>query len=114
MSFCHALRRGCGGRQKILEHPDFVVVGIHGGEDQMLPIRVNRRTAPYMHDGSLQTLNDVVEFYSRGGRPNPNLDPSIHVLDLTLDEKRTLVAFLHSLDGTIREGVGQVQATKIP
>jgi cytochrome c peroxidase len=33
------------------------------------------RSAPYMHDGSLATLEEVVEFYDRGGRANPNLSP---------------------------------------
>jgi len=35
------------------------------------------RTAPYMHDGSLKTLDEVVEFYDKGGKPNKNLDEKI-------------------------------------
>jgi cytochrome c peroxidase len=62
------------------------------------------RTAPYMHDGSLATLEEVVEFYDRGGRPNADLDPEIHQLKLTPAEKRTLVSFLQSLNGRIRTG----------
>jgi cytochrome c peroxidase len=54
-------------------------------------------TAPYMHDGSLRTLEDVVRFYDRGGLPHPGLDPLIRPLDLTDDEVSALVAFLHSL-----------------
>ncbi|MGR8921139.1 MAG: cytochrome c peroxidase, partial [Gammaproteobacteria bacterium] len=54
-------------------------------------------TAPYMHDGSLSTLAAVVEFYDRGGVPNPLLDPRIHPLGLTADERAALVAFLESL-----------------
>jgi cytochrome c peroxidase len=57
------------------------------------------RTAPYMHDGSLATLADVIEFYDRGGVPNPQLDPLIRPLGLSPSEKRDLAAFLHSLDG---------------
>ena len=57
-----------------------------------------------MHDGSLATLEDVVKFYDEGGRPNPNLDPEIHALHLTAEEKQALVAFLQSLSGSIREG----------
>jgi cytochrome c peroxidase len=53
-----------------------------------------------MHDGSLATLNDVVDFYDRGGRPNPNLDPEIRPLKLTADEKRALVSFLGALSGS--------------
>ncbi len=54
-------------------------------------------TAPYMHDGSLATLEDVVEFYDQGGRANPNLDPDVRALRLTAEEKRALIAFLKSL-----------------
>ena len=67
-------------------------------------LREVARTAPYMHDGSLGTLSDVVEFYSEGGRANPSLDPEIRRLQLTAEEKRALILFLESLSGTIREG----------
>jgi cytochrome c peroxidase len=56
-------------------------------------------TAPYMHDGSLATLDEVVNFYDRGGVPNPQLDPALKPLKLTAAEKRDLVNFLHSLTG---------------
>jgi cytochrome c peroxidase len=68
-------------------------------------LREIARTAPYMHDGSLVTLEDVVEFYDAGGRTNPRIDPEIHPLHLTVNEKRVLVVFLQSLSGTIRDGV---------
>jgi cytochrome c peroxidase len=68
-------------------------------------LREVARTAPYMHDGSLPTLEAVVEFYSGGGRPNPTLDPEIRSLRLTVHEQRALAAFLRSLSGTVREGV---------
>lgn len=54
-------------------------------------------TAPYMHDGSLSTLADVVEFYRRGGRANPWLDPDISSLALGDSDKAALVAFLEGL-----------------
>jgi cytochrome c peroxidase len=54
-------------------------------------------TAPYMHDGSLATLEDVVEFYNRGGGANPNLDPALKPLDLSKEETAALVAFLKAL-----------------
>ncbi len=54
-------------------------------------------TAPYMHDGSLATLADVVEFYRRGGGANDALDPELRPLELTDDEARALVAFLEAL-----------------
>ena len=56
-------------------------------------------TPPYMHDGSLATLNDVVRFYNEGGTPNPQLDQLIRPLDLRNDEIEALVAFLESLSG---------------
>lgn len=54
-------------------------------------------TAPYMHDGSLPTLEDVVEHYNKGGNPNQYLDPEIRPLHLTDGDKRDLVDFLQSL-----------------
>ena len=60
-------------------------------------LRNAARSAPYMHDGSLSTLEDVVEFYNAGGRPNPNLSPLIRPLFLDDYEKAALVAFLYAL-----------------
>ena len=62
-------------------------------------------TAPYMHDGSLATLEDVVEFYSKGGGRNPYLDQRLRPFPLTGAEKDQLVAFLKTLSGRITEGV---------
>lgn len=59
-------------------------------------------TAPYMHDGSLRRLEDVVDFYDRGGIPNPLLDPRIRPLALTAQDKADLVDFLESLTGDYR------------
>ncbi len=56
-------------------------------------------TAPYMHDGSIATLAEVVEFYDHGGIDNPLKDPLVHPLHLTAGEKASLVAFLQSLTG---------------
>jgi cytochrome c peroxidase len=58
------------------------------------------RTAPYMHDGSLATLEEVIEFYGRGGRVNPYQDGAMQRLDLSDAEKRDLLAFLKTLEGT--------------
>lgn len=57
-------------------------------------------TAPYMHDGSLGTLKEVVEFYDQGGIKNEVLDPIIQVLHLNSQEKNDLVVFLQSLTGS--------------
>ena len=56
-------------------------------------------TAPYMHDGSLATLEEVVEFYNRGGGKNPNLDEAVTPLELSKSDVRDLVAFLRALSG---------------
>lgn len=54
-------------------------------------------TAPYMHDGSLATLEDVVAYYRRGAHGVTGLDERIRPLELADDEARSLVAFLHAL-----------------
>ena len=56
-------------------------------------LREISRTAPYMHDGSLSALEDVVDFYSDGGRENPYRDEEIRSLKLTAREKKELLAF---------------------
>jgi cytochrome c peroxidase len=55
--------------------------------------------APYMHDGSIKTLEEVIDFYNDGGRKNPYLDPEILRLGLTVEDKSNLLAFLKTLDG---------------
>jgi cytochrome c peroxidase len=54
---------------------------------------------PYMHDGSLPTLNAVVDFYATGGEPRPSRADEIKSLSLSPDERQALVAFLISLTG---------------
>jgi cytochrome c peroxidase len=54
-------------------------------------------TAPYMHDGSLRTLWDVVDHYNKGGETNPYLDGGIEPLNLSESEIDDLVAFLFTL-----------------
>ena len=56
-------------------------------------------SAPYMHDGSLATLEDVVDFYDHGGGDAPDKSKAVSALGLGADRKRALVAFLRSLDG---------------
>ena len=57
-------------------------------------LREVARTAPYMHDGSLATLADVVDYYDRGGISHDQLDARIHPLGLTSQQKQDLVMFL--------------------
>lgn len=56
------------------------------------------RTAPYMHDGSLTTLEEVIEFYDRGGGDLAEKSPLLKPLSLSGDDKRALEAFLRALD----------------
>jgi cytochrome c peroxidase len=58
-------------------------------------------TAPYMHHGALKTLEEVVDYYNRGGGHGPNKSSMIVKLFLTNQEKHDLVAFLKSLTGTL-------------
>lgn len=62
-------------------------------------LREVNRTAPYMHNGVLATLEEVVEFYDRGGGDDPAKDPLLRPLGFTSAEKRQLVEFLKSLSG---------------
>lgn len=57
------------------------------------------RTAPYMHDGSLKTLEEVVEHYDKGGIKNKWLHQDIRPLKLSKQDKADLVQFLHALNG---------------
>jgi cytochrome c peroxidase len=57
-------------------------------------------TAPYMHNGSLATLRDVINLYNQGGIANENLDPLIKPLHLQPQEIEDLIAFLQSLTGS--------------
>ena len=58
-----------------------------------------------LDDGSFASLEDVVKFYSDGGRPNPYLDREIRPRNLTENEQLALVAFLRSLTGRVVEGL---------
>jgi cytochrome c peroxidase len=78
--------------------------GADAGTFKTPTLRDIARTAPYMHDGTMPTLEEVVDFYDAGGRSNPTIDPELHPLHLSVEEKQALVAFLKSLSGSIREG----------
>ena len=56
-------------------------------------------TGPYMHDGSQATLEEVVEWYDKGGHPNPHLSDKIKPLALTEQEKADLVEFMRACTG---------------
>ncbi|MEA3291304.1 MAG: photosynthetic protein synthase I, partial [Pseudomonadota bacterium] len=62
-------------------------------------LRELKQTAPYMHNGMLPTLADVVEFYNQGGGADSRKDAALKPLELSDQEKADLVAFLESLSG---------------
>ncbi len=65
-------------------------------------LRYTKYTAPYMHNGQLETLRDVVEFYNAGGGSNEfaaNKTPLIQPLGLSESEIEDLVAFINSMSG---------------
>lgn len=57
-------------------------------------------TAPYFHDGSAETLKDVIALYEKGGIVTTNIDPNIKQIKLSKKDKEDLLAFLHALTGT--------------
>lgn len=64
-------------------------------------IRNVAQSGPYMHDGSLKTLLEVVEHYDKGGTPNKNLSDKVRKLNLTPQEKQDLVAFMEACTGDL-------------
>ncbi|MBA2115828.1 cytochrome-c peroxidase [Bremerella alba] len=62
-------------------------------------IRNITQTAPYMHDGSQATLEEVVEWYAKGGHPNPHLSDKMKKLNLTQQDKKDLVNFMKACTG---------------
>lgn len=70
---------------------------IHRGQFKTPTLRGLADSAPYMHDGSLATLEEVVEFYRRGGNDNAHLDAKMEPLELTDRDAANLVAFLKSI-----------------
>lgn len=81
----------------------FSDAGAGEGNFKTPTLREIARTAPYMHDGSFATLEEVIEYYDRGGNHNPGLDAEIRPLCLSAAEKRSLIAFLRSLNGRLPE-----------
>jgi len=64
------------------------------------------QTRPYMHDGSVSSLAEVIEFYSMGGRRNPYLSKLIRPMNFTPQDKLDLIAFLESLSGEPMPHIG--------
>jgi cytochrome c peroxidase len=99
----HNLGAGMGrnGELTDLGRYDFTKVDADKGAFRTPGLRDVAKTGPYMHDGSLKTLKDVVDFYDGGGTSNAYLDKEIKELKLSERERADLVAFLESLTGKI-------------
>lgn len=110
-SHCHSLplttsnqffNNGLVEAPTLNEFKDFGLGGITGlnidkGKFKAPSLRNIEHTAPYMHDGRFETIDEVIEHYNSGGKPAPNKDPLIFPLNLTTFEKRALKAFLSTL-----------------
>ncbi|HZL90025.1 MAG TPA: cytochrome c peroxidase [Pirellulaceae bacterium] len=75
-------------------------------------LREIARTAPYMHDGRFKTLEEVVEYYDKGGHANPQLDEEMHELKLSPQDKADLVIFLK--EGLSSESYPDIAPPKLP
>lgn len=88
-----------------LDYPDqgrYLVSGIPAdrGKFRVPTLRNIALTAPYMHNGSLETLEEVMDHYASGGHPTANTDPLLRDIDLTETQKNQVIAFLHTLTDT--------------
>lgn len=92
---------GVGTDKPVPDEGRFVVTKVAGdwAAFKTPTLREIARTAPYMHDGSLKTLEEVVDFYDKGGIANKNLDERLKPLKLSDVEKKDLVEFMKALSG---------------
>ena len=90
------------------------ISGIEGdhGAFRTPTLREIARTAPYMHDGSLKTLEEVVDYYDKGGTANKYLDEEIFALKMTPQDKQALVKFLK--EGLASSSYPDVTAPELP
>ena len=72
------------------------------------------RSAPYMHDGTLATLDEVIEFYDRGGGNIDGKSALLRPLALSKPDKRALVAFLKALDGDNVDALARTARRNLP
>lgn len=90
---------GVGVKEGVPEPGRFAVTGdaADRGAFKTPTLRMVAKTAPYMHDGSLATLEEVVRFYARGGNPNEQLDGRMEPFEISDDDVAALVALLEAL-----------------
>lgn len=100
----HNLGVGLNPEGELIDTGRFSQTGVDAdkGAFRTPGLRNIAKTAPYMHDGSLKTLKEVVDFYVGGGSSNPHLDKEIKPLShLSKRERADLVAFMESLSGEV-------------
>jgi cytochrome c peroxidase len=95
----HNLGVGMAAEKPDLGRYEISKVETERGAFKTPTIRNVALSAPYMHDGSQKTLEEVMEWYDKGGHPNQWLDPKIKKLDLTDQEEQDIVAFMHACTG---------------
>ena len=115
----HNLGEGVGDDGNLKDEGRFHQTKVEGdhGAFKTPSLRNVANTSPYMHDGHLKTLKDVVDFYAGGGNSNPFLDKEIRAIQLSGPERSDLVEFLNSLTGILPRNVGPTgkeEATKHP
>ena len=79
------------GRARITMHAS------DAGKFRVPSLRNVDLTAPYMHDGSLASLEEVIDHYMAGGSSHPNKSPSVHGFSLSGQDKNSLILFLKTL-----------------
>tara|TARA_R110002095_G_scaffold39808_1_gene36651 strand:- start:594 stop:1859 length:1266 start_codon:yes stop_codon:yes gene_type:complete len=95
----HNLGVGMDAKQPDLGRYEVTKVEKDKGAFKTPTIRNVEFSAPYMHDGSLNTLEEVVEHYNKGGIPNPYLSDKVKKLNLSDQDKQDLVAFMKACSG---------------
>lgn len=104
----HNTGEGVGDDEQLADLGRFQVTKIDAdmGAFKTPTLRNVAVNGPYMHDGKLKTLKDVVDFYAGGGNSNPHLDKRISRVALSGRDRSDLVEFLKSLTGEIPSSVG--------
>jgi len=95
---------GFGKQNRDLGRAEATEKAQHNFQFKTPTLRDIERTAPYMHDGSIKTLKEVIEFYNKGGAPDdPTIDKDMKPLKLTDEEVGFLVEFLKALSSQTSE-----------
>lgn len=85
---------------KDLGQGGFTKLDAENGKMRAVSLRNIMLSAPYMHDGSLATMDDVLNHYISKGKPSPNKDPLLNAIPLTPGYKKALLAFIQTLTDT--------------